>query len=139
VASRDAARRRTGGAGLPAFLDYLDAIEHALLTRNAQRHTSLLRKRIASHLPRDVREELLMLSRAPREGYRAPVQLLRFRHRMQQLAAGGERMLTAQTELRLEPKPHAGEARRRTAAERPAACDPAEPDHDEEAEEWRCR
>ena len=131
MASGDAARRRTGGAGLTAFLEYLDAIEHALVTRDALRLTSLLRKRTSSHLPRDVREELLMLSRAPRDSYRAPVQLLRFRHRMQQLAAGGERMLTAQTELELEPRPSTGEARRRTAAERLAACDPVEPDSNE--------
>lgn len=135
MASGDAARRRSGGAGITAFLEYLDAIEHALMTRDALRLTSLLRKRTSSHLPREVREELLMLSRAPRDSYRAPVQLLRFHHRMQQLAAGGERMLTAQTELKLEPKPHAGEARRRTAAERLAACDPVDPESNEESEE----
>jgi hypothetical protein len=137
VARHEGARARTGGNGLTAFLAYLDEIEHALLARDALRLTSLLRKRTASHLPRAVREELLMLSRAPRESYRAPVQLLRFRHRMQQLAAGGERLLTAQTELRLESPASAGEARRRTAADRQAACDsdgPAGADHDADVE-----
>ena len=123
MARHEGARARSGTSGLTTFLGYLDNIEHAVLARDALRLTSLLRKRTASHLPREVREELLMLSRAPRESYRAPVQLLRFRHRMRQLAAGGERLLTAQTELRLETPASAGEARRRTAAERQAACD----------------
>ncbi len=128
MARHEGARARSGASGLTSFLGYLDDIERAVLGRDALRLTSLLRKRTASHLPREVREELLMLSRAPRESYRAPVQLLRFRHRMRQLAAGGERLLTAQTELRLEPPASAGQARRRTAAERQAACDADGPD-----------
>ncbi|MGH7622482.1 MAG: hypothetical protein ACREMU_09105 [Gemmatimonadaceae bacterium] len=103
-----------------AFLEYLDAIDRALTRRDSMDVTSLLRKRIATHLPREVREELIALAHAPRASLRAPVRFLRFQHRMTELARGGERLLTAQTELRLEPRPIDGAIRvdgeRRTAA-----------------------
>ncbi|MGH9888148.1 MAG: hypothetical protein ACREBE_21630, partial [bacterium] len=95
-----------------------------LTRREALQVTALLRKRTATHLPREVREELLMLSRAPRESLRAPVQFLRFQHRMTQLARLGEGLPTAQMELPLEPA-EAGEIRRRGVDERrPAASNP---------------
>jgi hypothetical protein len=72
-------------------------------------------------MPREVREELLMLSRAPRESLRAPVQFLRFQHRMTQLAAGGEKLPTAQTELHFEPRPSFGVIRVRELDERRVA------------------
>jgi hypothetical protein len=87
---------------LTRFLAYLTEVERALVRRDAMGVTALLRKRTATHLPREVREELLAISRAPRQSLRAPVQFLRFQHRMLQLAAGGERLPTAQTELSLE-------------------------------------
>lgn len=103
-----------------AFLEYLDAIDRALTRRDGMDVTSLLRKRIATHLPREVREELIALGHAPRASLRAPVRFLRFQHRMIELARGGERLLTAQTELRLEPRPIEGAIRidgeRRAAA-----------------------
>ena len=79
-------------------------IEQALTRRDAMRVTALLRKRTATHMPREVREELLLLSRMPRESLRAPIQFLRFQHRMTQLAEAGEKLPTAQTELRLRPR-----------------------------------
>ena len=82
--------------------------------------TALLRKRTATHLPREVREELLLLSRASRESLRAPVRFLRFQHRMMELAKGGEPLPTAQTELRLEDRA-AGAIRLRTNDGRRAA------------------
>jgi hypothetical protein len=111
---------------LTRFLAYLVEIEHALMRRDAMRVTALLRKRTATHMPREVREELLLISRAPRESLRAPVQFLRFQHRMRQLAEGGERLPTAQTELSLEAKQGAGIVRRdeRVAAARDAAVSP---------------
>ena len=84
------------------FLAYLRAIEDAVIRREAMEITALLRKRTATHLPREVREELLMLSRAARGSLRAPVKFLSFQHRMLELAAGGESLPRAQTELRLE-------------------------------------
>jgi hypothetical protein len=106
-----AVRRRRDDA-LARFLAYLVEIEHALMRRDAMAVTALLRKRTATHMPREIREELLLISRAPRESLRAPVQFLRFQHRMQQLAQGGERLPTAQTELSLETKRAAGIVRR---------------------------
>ena len=101
------------------FLDYLTEIEQSLMRRDAMRVTALLRKRTATHLPREVREELLAVSRASRESLRAPIQFLRFQHRMLELAKGGEKLPTAQTELRLEPRATSGAIRvdgRRAAA-----------------------
>ena len=95
--ARRSARRRRDADPLARFLRYLEEIEDAVLARDAMRITALLRKRTATHLPREVREELLAISRMPRDSLRAPVQFLRFQHRMTQLAAGGERLPTAQT------------------------------------------
>jgi hypothetical protein len=114
-------RSRRMNDQMERFLSYLREIEAALLRRDAMQVTALLRKRTATHLPRSVREELLLLSRAPRDSLRAPVQFLRFQHRMIELARGGERLPTAQTELELERPPAAGTVRRREVDERRAA------------------
>jgi hypothetical protein len=124
-------RRRRDTDPLANFRRYLEEIEVAVVNRDAMGITSLLRKRTATHLPREVREELLALSRMPRESLRAPVQFLRFQHRMAELAAGGEKLLTAQTELRLDPPAFEGAIRRRSAADRAAASEPKS-GHDEE-------
>lgn len=119
-------RRRRDDA-LTRFLAYLVEIEQALMRRDAMAVTALLRKRTATHMPREVREELLLISRAPRESLRAPVQFLRFQHRMRHLAAGGEHLPTAQTELALEAKRSAGSVRRdeRVAAARDGSLEPS--------------
>jgi hypothetical protein len=130
--TEQAARNRRGVNALRTFLHYLEEIEEALLRRDAMRVTALMRKRTATHLPRDVREELLLLSRAPRDSLRAPIRFLRFQHRMRELARGGEALPTAQTELHLEPPAAFGVIRRRPdEAERPAACDPADEEEGE--------
>jgi hypothetical protein len=125
VAESGSVRRRRDDA-LTRFLAYLVEIEQALMRRDAMAVTALLRKRTATHMPREVREELLLISRAPRESLRAPVQFLRFQHRMSQLAAGGERLPTAQTELALEPQRTSGSVRRdeRMAAARDGSYEP---------------
>ena len=111
---------------LAKFLAYLEEIEEAVLAREALRITALLRKRTATHLPREVREELLVLSRMPRESLRAPVRFLQFQHRMLQVARAGERLPTAQTELHLEPPAPAGVIRLRVDERRPAAAEAAD-------------
>ena len=108
---------------LANFLAYLEEIESAVIAREALRITALLRKRTATHLPREVREELLSLSRAPRESLRAPVRFLQFQHRMTQVALAGEGLPTAQTELPLEPAPVSGVIRIRPDERRPAAAE----------------
>lgn len=115
------ARRRSNP--LANFLVYLEEIESAVLARQALRITALLRKRTATHLPREVREELLTLSRAPRESLRAPVRFLQFQHRMTQVALAGEGLPTAQHELPFEPPIHAGVVRLRPEERRPAAAE----------------
>ena len=115
------ARRRSDP--LANFLVYLEEIENAVLARQALRITALLRKRTATHLPREVREELLTLSRAPRESLRAPVRFLQFQHRMTQIALAGEGLPTAQHELPFEPPVAAGVVRLRLEERRPAAAE----------------
>ena len=121
------ARRRSNP--LANFLAYLEEIENAVLARQALRITALLRKRTATHLPREVREELLTLSRAPRESLRAPVRFLQFQHRMTQLARGGESLPTAQHELPFEPGAFAGVVRLRPEERRPAAAELSDDAH----------
>jgi hypothetical protein len=118
--SGDAPRRRRSDA-LATFRAYLAQIEEALLRRDAMTITALLRKRTAMHMPREVREELLALSRAPRDSLRAPVQFLRFQHRMAQLAAGGEQLPRAQFDLRLAPHAAGDAIRRREPNDRKSA------------------
>lgn len=118
------ARRKPAGDKLANLLEYLNDIEDVLATRDWMRLGALLRKRLGSNLPRQVREELLMLSRAPRTSLRAPVQFLRFQHRMTELAKGGEPMPTAQTELRLDASGETGMVRRPHAERRAAASEP---------------
>ena len=115
--------RRSADALMTKLVAYLGELETAYLARNALRITALLRRRMAAHLPREVREELMVLSRAPRESLRAPVQFYRFEHRMAQLSGGGERLPVTQMELRLDA-PTSGAARRR--ARSAAARDPAQ-------------
>lgn len=115
-----ARRRRRTGDKLTMFLEYLEDIEAVLAARDWLHLSALLRKRLGAHLPREVREELLMISRAPRTSLRAPVQFLRFQHRMTQLARAGEPMPTAQMDLDL-PDPDTGVVRRPVDGERRAA------------------
>jgi len=128
------ARRRRESSSLATFLEYLEEIEAAVVSRDSLRVTALLRKRTATHLPRAVREELLMLSRAPRESLRAPVQFLRFQHRMTELSKSEPGLPTAQTELPLEWPASTGAIRRRTSEDRrSAACDPTDDSREDSA------
>jgi hypothetical protein len=129
-------RRRRDAERFANFLAYLHEVEEALMRRDAMRVTALLRKRTATHMPREVREELLLLSRATRDNLRAPIQFLRFQHRMTQLASGGECLPTAQTELHFESRPTNGAIRLRDPDDRRAAAHSkmkADPDDAEDA------
>lgn len=119
--------RRSADALMTKLVAYLGELESAYLSRNALRVTALLRRRMAAHLPREVREELMVLSRAPRDSLRAPVQFYRFEHRMAQLSRGGERLTVTQMELRLDTPLSAGGAARRRARSA-AARDPVQRD-----------
>ena len=127
-----AMRRQRAADPLAHFRLFLEDIEDAVLRHDAMRITSLLRKRTATHLPREVREELLAISRMTSHSLRAAVKFLRFQHHMTQLAVGGERMLTAQTELHLDSPAAAGTIRRRAVDDRRAAASEPRSDLDEE-------
>lgn len=130
MAERNHTTRRRREDPLRRFLGYLVEIEQALMRRDAMAVTALLRKRTATHLPREVREELLMISRSSRDSLRAPIQFLRFQHRMTRLAEGGEKLPTAQTELHFEARASAGVIRldERRAAARSKTNEAREPD-----------
>lgn len=113
--------RRSADTTMERLSAYLDELEAALVARNSLRVTALLRRRIAAHIPREVREELMVLSRLPRNSHRAPIQFYRFEHRISELSRGGERLPTAQLELRLDARA-SGAVRRRTRSA--AARDP---------------
>ena len=125
--SRNGADRRREADALSRFLVYLDQIEAAVLAREPLQITALLRKRTATHLPREIREELLLLSRASRDSLRAPIRFLQFQHRMRQLAGGGEGVPTAQIEMPFDGRADAGKIRRTDNDRRTAASDPVDP------------
>ena len=70
------------------LLRYVERLYRAIARRDAMRASWLLGDALVVHLPREVIEEVLVLSRAPRESLRAPVHLLRYYHRTWQLLRG---------------------------------------------------
>lgn len=88
-----------------ALLRFVDRLYEAIAERDAATVARLLRTRIAMQLPREVREDALATARAPRDSFRAPMQLLQFRHRMAQLGREGGAAIVAQLELELRPQP----------------------------------
>ena len=85
---------------LAVLMAYLDEIVDAVDSRDRDAIPLLLGDPLATHLPREVREELSMFA-AQRGGFRAPIRFLRFRFRMQQLAAAEEPFEDPQLELEL--------------------------------------
>jgi hypothetical protein len=85
---------------LAVLVAYLDEIVDAVDARNRDAIGPLLADPLATHLPREVREELAMFA-AQRGGFRAPIRFLRFRFRMQQVAASEEPFDGPQLELAL--------------------------------------
>lgn len=86
---------------LAVLTAYLDEIVSAVDRRDRETIPLLLDDAMATHLPRDVREELSMFAAKPAGGFRAPIRFLRFRFRMLQLAAGDEQLDDPQLELDL--------------------------------------
>ena len=67
------------------LLQHVEALFRAMERRDAIRVVWLLGDPLATHLPREVIEEVVALSRSPRDGLRAPLHLLRYYHRTKQL------------------------------------------------------
>src|ERR1044071_9084041 len=85
---------------LAVLIAYLDEIVDAIDARDREAIAPLLGDPMATHLPREVREELAMFA-SQRGGFRAPIRFLRFRFRMLQLAASDEPVEDPQLELDL--------------------------------------
>ena len=103
------------------LLEYMEDVNDAVALRDWPELTALLRKRVAAQLPRDIREELLALSRRSPASFRAPMLFLQFHYRMTQVAAGGETLIGGQTEIAFEELPDVGAARQTRAPLRAAA------------------
>jgi hypothetical protein len=86
---------------LAVLMAYLDEIAAALTAREHALVERLLRRRMVSHLPRDIREELMVVVRQSSQGFRVAIEFLRYRHRLRQLALGGEELPQGQLELAL--------------------------------------
>ena len=67
------------------MLAFLDSLCAALLARNAEEIRRLLRHPLARALPRQVREEAVVIARAGVRGYRAPIHTLRLYHQTSHL------------------------------------------------------
>jgi hypothetical protein len=86
---------------LAVLIAYLDEVVYAVDRRDRERVALLLDETIATHLPREVREELTLFAGQSAAGFRAPIRFLRFRYRMLQLRAGEEPLGEVQLDLGL--------------------------------------
>jgi hypothetical protein len=73
---------------LGVLIAYLDEIVHAVDARARDQVPLLLDEPIATHLPREIREELAAFAAQSANSFRAPIRFLRYRYRILQLAAG---------------------------------------------------
>ena len=69
------------------FLAYLDRLAAACIARDRGELEKLMRMRMSSHVPRAVVDELEYFRRAESGNLRAPLKLMRYVHKMRQLAA----------------------------------------------------
>jgi hypothetical protein len=69
------------------FLAYLDRLAAACIARDRGELEKLMRMRLSSHVPRAVVDELEFFRRATPANLRAPLKLMRYVHKMRQLAA----------------------------------------------------
>lgn len=83
------------------LLLFLESLYHAVIMRDERAIQAMLSRPYAMHLPREVREEALAHATLPSASLRAPIKLLRFRHRMAQLARGDPLYTDTQLELPL--------------------------------------
>jgi hypothetical protein len=70
------------------LLAYLERLAQACIARDHDALDKLLRLNVSSHLPRAVRDEVEYFRRARAGTLRAPIKVMRYLHKMRQLAAG---------------------------------------------------
>ena len=115
---------RDSGSSLapsPALLRYVASLVTAVIDRDLLAIRALLGRAVSSHLPREVREEVVAQLKQPRSSLRAPIRLLEYQHRLKQLAATEH---DAEPQLELPLRAPQSSARRRStpvdiAASRP--------------------
>src|SRR5258708_2340621 len=105
----------TSSVELGVLIAYLDEIVHAVDARARDQVPLLLDEPIATHLPREIREELAAFAAQNANSFRAPIRFLRYRYRMLQLAAGECPPGEVQLDIRLG----CGSGWRRTADDTP--------------------
>lgn len=86
---------------LGVLVAYLDEIVHAVDARARDQVPILLSEAIAMHLPREIREELAAFAAQRANSFRAPIQFLRYRYRILQLAQSEELPIESQLDLGL--------------------------------------
>ena len=68
--------------------EYVADLAYALLERDVPEIRRLLRTPLSARLPREVRAEAMQFTRLPEGSVRAPIETLRFSHRLHELNAG---------------------------------------------------
>ena len=109
------------------FLAYLGRLSTACLDGDREQLDKLLRMRLSSHLPRAVVDEMEFFRRAGASSLRAPLKLMRYVHKMRQLAEAPPE--TPQIALALRERDVAAPpttTRRRPTARRAEDTDPAD-------------
>jgi hypothetical protein len=113
------------------FLAYLGRLSRACVERDREQLDKLMRMRLSSHLPRAVLDELEFFRRSRANNLRAPLKLMRYVHKMQQLATAPAEKTQLPLELRERgltappaPPPAASTRRRST----PHSSDAQEPE-----------
>lgn len=82
------------------YLAYLQRLSDACVARDREALDKLMRMRLSSHVPRAVLDELEFFRRATASNLRAPMKLMRYVHKMQQLGTAAPEENQLPLELR---------------------------------------
>ena len=82
------------------YLAYLQRLSDACVARDREALDKLMRMRLSSHVPRAVLDELEFFRRSTASNLRAPMKLMRYVHKMQQLATAAPEENQLPLELR---------------------------------------
>jgi hypothetical protein len=109
------------------FLAYLERLSTACIDRDTEQLDKLLRMRLSSHLPRAILDEMEFFRRAKESNMRAPLKLMRYVHKMHQLASAPTETMQLPLELReREVVAPVSEMRRRSSGHRSDAAEPTD-------------